>query len=173
MLRKIVLFVLICICFVLQTSVFPAIAFAGIVPNLLIILVSAFGFMRGKKEGMFIGFFSGLVIDIFCGSYLGVYALLYMCVGYLNGYFRKRFYPEDIKLPLLLIALSDLLLNLGVYVIMFFIRGRFHLFSYMKTVILPELIYTMVITIFLYFAFMKINQLLERYERRGGLRFDS
>ena len=173
MLRKIVLFVLICICFVLQTSVFPAISFAGIVPNLLIILVSAFGFMRGKKEGLFIGFFSGLVVDIFCGSYIGVYALLYMCVGYLNGYFRKRFYPEDIKLPLLLIAISDLALNIGVYGMIFFIRGRFQFFSYLKTVILPELIYTMVITIFMYFIFMKINQLLEKYERRSGLKFDS
>ena len=73
--RKIVLFFIITICFLLQTTVFQAITFANIAPNLLIIVVSAFGLMRGKKEGLIIGFFCGLLIDIFFGFYLGVYAL--------------------------------------------------------------------------------------------------
>ena len=55
--RKIVLFFIITICFLLQTTVFQAITFANIAPNLLIIVVSAFGLMRGKKEGLIIGFF--------------------------------------------------------------------------------------------------------------------
>ena len=63
--RKIVLFIIITICFVLQTTLFKAFAIAGISPNLLIIAVSSFGFMRGKKEGLWIGLFSGLLIDIF------------------------------------------------------------------------------------------------------------
>jgi rod shape-determining protein MreD len=112
MLRKIVLFFIIAVCFILQTTTFQTLAFANIVPNLMIIIVSAFGFMRGKKEGMFVGLFTGVLIDIFCGSYIGVYALLYMCIGYVNGYFKKRFYPEDVKLPLLLIAGSDVTLNI-------------------------------------------------------------
>ena len=70
MTRKIVLFFIISICFVLQTTVFPSIDFVNITPNLLIIVVASFGMMRGKKEGMILGFFSGLLIDIFCGFYL-------------------------------------------------------------------------------------------------------
>ena len=58
MLRKIVLFIIISICFVLQTTTFQFFSFANISPNLLIIVVSAFGFMRGKREGMYIGFFA-------------------------------------------------------------------------------------------------------------------
>ena len=100
MARKIVLFFIISICFVLQTTTFQTLSFANITPNLMIIIVSSFGLMRGRKEGMFIGFICGLLIDIFCGFYIGIYALLYMYVGYINGFFRKRFYPEDIKQPL-------------------------------------------------------------------------
>jgi len=59
--------------------------------------------MRGKKEGLYIGFFTGILLDIFSGSVIGINALIYMYIGYLNGYFRKMFYPEDIKLPMLLI----------------------------------------------------------------------
>ncbi|MBR4027012.1 MAG: rod shape-determining protein MreD [Lachnospiraceae bacterium] len=172
MLRKIVLFSIIAICFVLQTTMFQALSFANIAPNLLIIVVSAFGFMRGKKEGMFIGFFCGLLIDIFCGFYFGVYALIYMYIGYVNGLFQKRFYPDDIKRPMLFIAGSDLALNIVTYLLMFLLRRRFHFFYYLKAIILPELVYTMVITIFLYFILLKINQKLEAYEKRRAIKFD-
>ena len=54
--RKIVLFIIIAICFLLQTTVFRALTFANIGPNLLIIVVSSFGLMRGKKEGLWVAY---------------------------------------------------------------------------------------------------------------------
>ena len=71
--RKIVLFIIIAICFLLQTTVFRALTFANIGPNLLIIVVSSFGLMRGKKEGLWVGFFCGLLIDIFFGICFTLY----------------------------------------------------------------------------------------------------
>ncbi len=47
--RKIVVTIIIIICFVLQSTLFKALAIASISPNLLIIVTSAFGFMRGKR----------------------------------------------------------------------------------------------------------------------------
>lgn len=170
--RKIVLFIIITICFVLQTTLFKSFAIAGISPNLLIIAVSSFGFMRGKKEGLWIGLFSGLLIDIFCGNYLGVYALIYMYIGYINGFFQKRFYPDDIKLPMLLIGGSDIVYNLVVYLVMFLFRSRFAIADYFTSIILPEFVYTMVITIFLYYLLLKINQKLEAYEKRSAKKFE-
>lgn len=170
--RKIVLFFIITICFLLQTTVFQAITFANIAPNLLIIVVSAFGLMRGKKEGLIIGFFCGLLIDIFFGFYLGVYALLYMYIGYINGMFQKRFYPDELRLPMVMIGASDLVYNLGIYCFMFLMRRRFHFGYYLTSVILPEFVYTMVITIFLYFILLKINQRLEAYEKRRATKFE-
>ena len=85
--RKIILAVAVILCFVLQSTVFQALSFASIAPNLLIVLTASLGFMRGRKEGMLVGFFSGLLLDIFFGSVLGFYALLYMYVGYINGFF--------------------------------------------------------------------------------------
>ena len=69
--RKLILAVLILLAFVLQGTVFQTLSIASIVPNLLLILTVSFGFMRGKKEGMFVGFFCGLLIDIFYGSMIG------------------------------------------------------------------------------------------------------
>jgi rod shape-determining protein MreD len=170
--RKIVLFLIIAICFLLQSTLFQSLAFAGVSPNLLVIVVSSFGFMRGRREGMYVGFFCGLLVDIFFGYYLGIYALIYMYIGYLNGIFQKRFYPDDIKLPMILIGASDLSFNLSVYVFLFLLRGRLEFLYYARTIILPEFIYTMVITIFLYLILLKINQGLEAVEKRRAKKFD-
>ncbi len=170
--RKIVLFIIIAVCFILQSTVFQSLALANITPNLLIIVVSSFGFMRGRKEGLWIGFFCGLLVDIFFGFYLGGYALLYMYIGYLNGFFQKRFYPDDIKLPMILIGSSDILCNLVTYIMMFLLRSRFHFWYYLTFVIIPEFVYTMVITIFLYFILLKINQSLEEHEKRRAIKFE-
>ena len=107
--RKVTLFFIICICFLLQTTVFKALTFANISPNLLIIAVSSFGFMRGKKEGMAVGFISGIFIDVFWGNSLGFNMLLYTVIGYMNGAFQRLFYDDDIKLPIGLIAASELI----------------------------------------------------------------
>jgi rod shape-determining protein MreD len=138
----------------------------------MIIVVSAFGLMRGNKEGMWVGFFCGLLIDIFFGFYLGVYALLYMYIGYFNGMFQKRFYPDDIKLPMILIGSSDVINNIIIYLVMFLMRKRTNFLYYFTSIIIPELIYTMVITIFLYFILLKINQRLEEYEKRRAIKFE-
>ena len=59
--------------------------------------------MRGRKTGLIVGFFCGLLMDLFFGSVIGFYSLIMMYIGYSNGLFRRIFYPEDIKLPLILI----------------------------------------------------------------------
>lgn len=169
--RKVTVLIIIIICYLLQTTLFQTLSFASISPNIMIIVVSAFGFMRGKREGLLIGFVCGLILDIFNGSVLGVYSLLYMYAGYVNGMFRKLFYPEDIKLPLLMIAGSDLSINLLIYFFMFLFRNRYNFTYYFLQLMIPELVYTLVITIFLYLIILKINQWLEAYEKRSASKF--
>jgi rod shape-determining protein MreD len=169
--RKLTLFIIIVVCYILQATVFSALSFASISPNLLIVVVSAFGLMRGRKEGLFVGFFCGLVLDIFTGEYLGFYSLIYMYIGFLNGLFRKRFYPEDIKLPMLLIAASDLSCNILIYFFMFLFRNRYQFNYYFLHLMIPELVYTMGVTLFLYFELLKINERLELSEKRRAAKF--
>ncbi len=169
--RKFAVFAIVTICFLLQSTLFQALSFASISPNLLIVAVSSFGFMRGRKEGMWIGFFCGLLLDIFYGSVIGFYALIYSYIGYVNGFFRKMFFPDDIKLPLILIALSDFSCNFMVYVFLFFLRRKFRFNYYLLHIMLPELVYTILVTIILYFIILKINQKLEAIDRRSANKF--
>lgn len=169
--RKIVIAITIIICFLLQSTLFQTLSFSSISPNLLIVVTAAFGFMRGKKEGLFVGFFCGLIMDIFFSSVLGFYALLYMLIGFSNGVFKKIFYPEDIKLPIGLIAASDIICNLVIYIVQFFSRGRFEFGYYLIHIILPELVYTLILAVVIYFILLKVNQWLEGYEKRSVKKF--
>ena len=169
--RFIITAFLILMCFLLQCTVFQALSFGGIVPNLLIVLTASFGFMRGEKTGLLIGFFSGLLVDIFFGDSIGFYALVYMYIGYMNGKFSTIFYPQDIKLPIALILASDCFYGMICYVILFLLRSRFDFTYYFMNIILPEIVYTIVVTIFLYPLILWINTRLERGELRSGKKF--
>lgn len=169
--RKVTVAIIIIVCYLLQSTLFQTLAFASISPNLLIVVTSAFGFMRGQKEGIWIGLFCGLCMDIFFGSTLGFYALIYMYIGFFNGHFRKLFYPEDIKLPMLLIGGSDFVYNLAVYFFLFLFRNKYEFGYYFINIIVPELVYTMLITIVLYMILLKINQHLELIEKRSAKKF--
>ena len=169
--RKIVVTIFVLLCFILQSGVFTNLSFAGIIPNLMIILNSCFGFMRGEKEGLIIGFFCGLLSDIFFGDILGFYALILMYIGFINGKFCGIFYPEDIKLPIALIIISDLSYGVICYVLLFLLRGRLNLPFYFTRIILPEMLYTIVVTIFLYPLILKVNEKLESREKRSAQKF--
>ena len=159
---------LIIICFILQNTIFQTLALASISPNLLVILTSSIGLMRGKKEGMLVGFFCGFMVDIFYGDLFGFYALVYMYIGYLSGFFNKIFYDDDIKLPMLLISASEFLYSLIVYVFLFMFRTIFEFGYYLIHIIIPELVYTIVVTLFLYRIINGINRRLERREKRSA-----
>ena len=163
--RRVITVFIIVVCFLLECTVFQKIAFASITPNLLIIITSAFGFMRGKKEGMFVGFLSGLLVDIFFNELIGFYALIFMVIGYVNGFFKRIFYAEDIKLPLILIAASDFIYAHIVYIFLFIVRSRFNYLYYLNHIIMPELIYTILVLI------LHINQKLEAEEKRSASKF--
>ena len=168
MYRKAVMVLLILIVYLIQSTMIRILPMGGVAPNLLIILTSCFGFMRGKKDGMFVGFLSGIIIDVLFGNLIGFYALIYMIIGYLNGFFASICYPEDIKLPVALITSSELVYCFLVYVFRFLIQGKIRFGYYFLHIILPEIVYTIFVTIIIYKIILNINEWLEDVERRNA-----
>ena len=168
MLRKVIIFLMVIVGYLLQSTLFQALSLGGVSPNVLIIIVACFGFMGGKKEGLMIGFLAGIILDVLFGNILGFYALTYMVIGYLNGMFSSIFYPEDIKLPMILISSSELLYCLVTYVFLFLLKGKFHFGYYFLHIILPEILYTIFITIILYKGILTVNEWLVMREKRNA-----
>ena len=122
--KRVVQILLIFICFLLQCTLFQSIAFAGIVPNLMVIVTSIYGFVEGRSDGMIAGFISGLLMDIFYADFLGINMLIFLYIGYVNGVANRVFYPDDIKFPILFISLSDLAYLFLTYFFGFLLRAR-------------------------------------------------
>lgn len=160
--RCITIGIIIIICFLCQCTVFHFLELSGVVPNLLLIVTMSFGLMRGRKEGLFVGFFSGLLIDIFSGVYLGPFAFIYMTMGYINGFFHRIYYVEDVLLPMLMITLNEFIFNIVVYVVYFLLRNRLDFGNYLISVIFPEMMYTILITLFFYKILVRINLRLKK-----------
>ncbi len=160
--RCITIAIIIIICFLCQSTVFHFLELSGVVPNLLLIVTMSFGLMRGRKEGLLVGFFSGLLIDIFFGTVLGPFAFIYMTLGYVNGFFHRIYYVEDVLLPMFMISLNDFVYNIMVYVVFFLLRNRLQFKEYLLRIILPEMIYTILITLFFYKILVRINLRLKK-----------
>lgn len=155
------------LCLILQCSLMPAISIASITPNLMIVLVVSFGLMRGKRSGMLLGFLCGLLTDLMLGPIVGFRAFIYMFIGYLCGYCYRIFYDDDVKMPVLLTAVGDLAYGILVYAAQFLLRGRVAFFFYLKRMILPEVIYTIILTLILYRLLLMLNRKLDQLDKRS------
>ncbi len=154
------------ICFVLQSTLMKALSFGGVSANILIIVVASFGFRRGKKAGLIAGVFTGILVDIFFGSLLGLYALIYMYIGYFNGFFKRLFFKDELFLQVALVAGSDFLFNFAVYVLLFLLKGRFHLGFYMLHVFIPEMVYTIIVAIIVFMVASQFDRITHRMRSR-------
>jgi rod shape-determining protein MreD len=89
--RALVLTLVITFAVVLQVVLFPHIAYAGVVPNLALLVVVAAALVRGPEFAAVIGFLSGLAIDLAppADHVAGRWALALVLVGYLAGRVRQ------------------------------------------------------------------------------------
>lgn len=161
--RLLVYIVEILICFLIQSAMYDYISLADIMPNLLLILVASNAYMRGRMSGLVLGLCSGLLVDLTSGSYvIGVYALIYMLIGFCIGYTHRFYSNDDYTLPIIIIAVSDLLYGFLVYIFEFLLRGRLNFLYYLRRLILPEIIYTVAVSIFLYKLLHMIHNRFEQ-----------
>lgn len=151
--------------FTLQTSVAHFFALANITPNFLLVTVMAAGLMRGRKAGTAVGFFAGLLIDIFFGEYLGIYAFIYMMFGFVNGFFNHMFYAEEVIFPIAMVAVNELAYGIVIYFFFYLMRSRWNFFAYFKSIIMPELIYTLLVSLVFYFILLWADSKLQTFEK--------
>ena len=148
----------------IQTSVVPFFPLSFLKPNLLLIFVVSAAFMRGKRSGIWIGFAAGIVLDLCSGHAVGFQALVLMLIGYFNGFLCKVFFDEDLKVPVLLAAASDFAYGVLCFFFYAVTGGHYDFHRYLRLIILPEMVSSIIFTLILYKLFFWINQRLSAYE---------
>lgn len=120
---------------------------------------------------MYVGLICGLLMDLFWGGILGLNMLLFVVIGYMNGGFQRLFYDDDIILPIGLITTSEIIYGVATYICIYMLKGDFEFMSYLSDIILPELVYTILVTLVLYQIILYINKKLEVEEQRSASKF--
>lgn len=168
--RGIVTVILILISFLLQTTVLHYIELGGVIPNILLIITVYTGYINGRTPGIIAGLVCGFILDGQYGDLIGLYALIYMTIGYVNGLSNRIFYREDTMMPLVLVAISEIVYGVLVFVLEFLLRGKISLGYYLGRVMMPELVYTLVVSIFLYKFILWLYKIVEHPDDKGGAR---
>jgi len=150
---------------VIQLTILNLFTLQGLKPDLILILIIIFALLKGEGEGAVIGFFSGLLQDIFSVGLLGVNALIKTVAGFLCGLLKERIFSEHI---LFLIPLITLVVTIGKSCLMYVVLQAFGmqtsgLLWSIKQVAVPEALYNGLLSPFFY---LLINKLLEIIENK-------
>ena len=164
-LRPVVMFWVIIINLILQSTLFQYIEILNIKPNSSILLIVSYAILRGDIEGSIFGFVTGLMQDIFFGKFIGLYALFGLLVGFFCGMPFKNFFRENIILSFILTASVTFIYGFAFYVTNFLFRGKLDFYYYFNKIILPETVYTTFLSVAFYALLYFINQKVEEIEK--------
>jgi rod shape-determining protein MreD len=94
--RAVLAVVVVTFAVVLQVSLFPHLAWQGVVPNLALLVVVGAALVRGPQFAAVLGFAAGVLIDLAppADHVAGRWALALVLVGYLAGRIRQDIKPN-------------------------------------------------------------------------------
>lgn len=101
---------------VLQLALFERLAVAGVSPDLMLLLAVAAGLVVGPDRGAAVGFASGLGMDLFLTTPLGLSALAYGLTGYAAGQVHNSLAGHPPWLSAIA-GFAGTLMGIGIYVI--------------------------------------------------------
>jgi rod shape-determining protein MreD len=152
--------------YVLQTTIFRSLAIGGVKPETWIAIVVCYAWLRDDIEGCFLGFFAGLLRDVFFGRFLGFFALLGALTGFLCGKPFKSFFRHNYGIPVAMTAAAVFACGFIFYLTHFLVLARMDFGRYMTRIILPEVLYTTVISAAVFAGLYQVNKALERWEAK-------
>lgn len=161
--RAVVIGFLLIVLHTLEATVFQYIRIGDIAPNFMIITIVSFALLRGNKEGAIIGAFAGLLNDISFGLQIGPSIVSYALIGYICGKLNKNFYRENFVIPVICTLLSSLFYS-SMHIIAFVLRGKLSFVYFIKAIVIPELIYTITLSLIIYQVAYLINEKIEECE---------
>lgn len=158
----------------LESTILHSIEIYGIIPNLSLCMTVSCSLLFGSAFGRRLGLVIGLIQDVLFLDVLCFFTLLYFLLGQTAGFFKNGFDQDSLLLSLGITALFDFCFSFICYLFFHFFQGRVDLGYYMIHTILPEVCYTLIGSIPVYFLVRRLGIWLDRLmERRRHLDSES
>lgn len=143
----------------IQATVMPLLAFQGVQPDLLLIVVVSSSLLLGKDQGVSIGFFSGLLQDLVGGNIFGLNTLSKLITGYLFGMAERKVFKEHIFLPVLAMVVATICNSAISFILLFLLGYKIELMSAIINTVLPLLMYNVVVAIPVHQVIYRVSQI--------------
>ncbi len=141
---------LVLVTLILQTTALDYMAIYGVKPDLVLILAILNGFLRGTREGAFLGFSAGILQDLVSGGYFGLNALTKMVAGYLAGFGKDRLYRDNRVIAAGLTWVCTVWSQLVFYILLLLVNVSVPVVKALTYVILPTAFYNALVVLVIY-----------------------
>lgn len=106
--------------FFIQTLFLPALTKGFIKPELLLCCLLSWALLAGPKEGLWMGVFCGLLLDISSNVFFGFYGVLGGSLGWIVGRLREQVYRDSLSYPLVVILMGTVAIQVILLVFSWF-----------------------------------------------------
>lgn len=146
---------------IFQTTFLNYAEIFNVKPNLTLIFVVLICYFVNMKKGVIIGGVMGFLYDILVGKYIGLNTLMFMYIGLSVCMFNEKV----LKQPRILISVASVFVFSNIAGLIYFLIHSFVLsefkfvFLYMN-IVLPESIYSTIVSIPMYLLIKKTSAVL-------------
>jgi rod shape-determining protein MreD len=100
--------VILVIALALQSTLLARVTILGVIPQILLVVIVSLAYLQGERVGIVCGFFGGLMQDLLLtDSIIGLYAMVYLLIGFAVGSFRKYAPAESVWMPVFVVAAAS------------------------------------------------------------------
>ena len=106
--QRCLLFLMVIIALILQSTLLELVRFY-VKPDLILIIVVFVALLRGSREGFLFGLAAGFLEDLLAGRYLGLFSLAMSLTGGAAGFLEDKVFKENLLVPIIVVFGATLL----------------------------------------------------------------
>lgn len=133
----------------LQISLSPIIDIKGIAPHFMLVFLFFVAFSFGQTYGIWVGFSSGFLCDIFDASHFGLNMALFLCIGFVIGSLKPKFYRDNLMLELSILAITLFVYEIFYMLALWQFSFGIFLLNIVRYVV-PGMVYSIVVSILVF-----------------------
>ena len=159
--KQLFMAVLVVLTYILQTTLMPEITVFDVHPDLCLIVVCSIAFLFGSTSGGVIGFFLGLMIDLYYGRSIGINALVLLYIGIFLGSFNKKVFKDNYLVILIFMIFTTFFYESVLYFYIAFVYSQnLDIWMFLNNTT-TLIILNIILGFFVYPILLKINLGLE------------
>ncbi len=170
--RTFILLIISIITLSLQISV-PNFLGLDILPNIALVLVICYSYIRSDIEGAIFGLMVGLMQDALFPNIIGYYAFIYFIVGYISNHILKAFLNLNVIPVVFLNFIVTFIYGFMIYFLSYFFKGRFEIFNYVYHIMFFEAIENAIVSIPIFYFIYFIDSRLKVREQKTTKYYNS